>query len=156
MHPPYHIIYNKPSCSTQQCCCQSSCMNNPFSLLIWSNYHDTETRSNVRLSSCCNRYRSSSNQVVEGHKVKSQYVQIQNIVDISLKRQISDQSTSMLKCCMYIMFYMVSTPFINAFMEEHWSSANSSAIFSRRKKYSPCDLICTYCVFILRDSNINY
>ena len=43
-------------------------------------------------------------------KVKTQYVQIQNI-DTSIKHQIDGQFTSMLKDCMYIMIDMVDTPF---------------------------------------------
>ncbi len=35
-------------------------------------------------------------------QVKTQYLQIQNIVDTSIKRQISDQSISMLKGCIYV------------------------------------------------------
>ena len=44
------------------------------------------------------------------HTVKMQYVQIENIVDTSIKRKISGQSTSMLKGCMY-MFDKEDTPY---------------------------------------------
>ena len=46
------------------------------------------------------------------HKVKMQYVQIQNKLDTSIKHEISSQSTSMLKGCMY-MFDIVDTSFSN-------------------------------------------
>ncbi len=45
------------------------------------------------------------------YKVKTQYVQISNIIDTSIKRLISDQSTPMVKSCMYIMFDVVDTAF---------------------------------------------
>ena len=50
------------------------------------------------------------------HKVKRQYVQIKNIVDTAIKHQISGQSTSIPKGCMYIMFDIVDTAFS---FEEH-------------------------------------
>ncbi len=45
------------------------------------------------------------------HQVKTQYLQISNIVDTSIKHQISGQSTTVVKGCMYIMFDMVDTVF---------------------------------------------
>ena len=46
------------------------------------------------------------------HQVKTQYVQILNITDTSIKHTISDKSTPMVKGCMYIiMFDMVETAF---------------------------------------------
>ena len=44
------------------------------------------------------------------YKVKTQYVQTSNIVDISIKHPISGESTPILKGCMY-MFDMVDIPF---------------------------------------------
>ncbi len=38
---------------------------------------------------------------------------MQNIVDTSIKRQISGQSTTVVKGCMYIMFNVVDTVFSN-------------------------------------------
>ena len=49
------------------------------------------------------------------HKVKTQYVQISNIVDTSFKHQIFCQSTSMVKGCMYIC--LIDLPLV---MEEYW------------------------------------
>ena len=43
------------------------------------------------------------------YKVKMQYVQISNIIDTSIKRPISGQSTLLVKGCMDIMFDMVDT-----------------------------------------------
>ena len=46
------------------------------------------------------------------YKVKSHYVQISNIVDTSIKQQISGQSSTMVKGCMnIIMFDMLDTAF---------------------------------------------
>ncbi len=36
------------------------------------------------------------------HQVKTQYLQIENIVDTSIKYQISGKSTTVVKGCMYI------------------------------------------------------
>ncbi len=54
---------------------------------------------------------SSFQQVLQSHHVKTQYPQIWNIVDTSIKRQISSQSTNGVKGCMYIMFNVVDTAF---------------------------------------------
>ncbi len=45
------------------------------------------------------------------YKVKTQYVQISNILDTSIKHTISYQSTSMAKGCINIMYGMVDTTF---------------------------------------------
>ncbi len=45
------------------------------------------------------------------HKVKTQYVQILNIVDTSIKHTMPGQSTSMLKDMDIIMFDMLDTAF---------------------------------------------
>ncbi len=45
------------------------------------------------------------------YQVKMQYLQIQNIVDTSIKCQISDKSTTVVKGCMYICFNVVDTAF---------------------------------------------
>ncbi len=44
-------------------------------------------------------------------KVKTQYVQMSNIIDASIKHPISGQSTPMVNCCMDIMFDMVDSAF---------------------------------------------
>ncbi len=48
---------------------------------------------------------------VMSYKVKTQYWQISNIIDTSIKHQISGQSTPMVKRCMDIMVDMVDTAF---------------------------------------------
>ncbi len=45
------------------------------------------------------------------YQVKTQYVQIVNLIDTSNKRVISGQPTPMFKGCMGIMFRMVHTAF---------------------------------------------
>ncbi len=45
------------------------------------------------------------------YKVKRQYVQISEIIDTSIKRAISGQSTLMVKGCIDIMFDKVDTAF---------------------------------------------
>ena len=48
---------------------------------------------------------------------------ISNIIDISVKYQISDQSTPMVNDCMDIYFDVVDTAFRYALdVEDHWSS----------------------------------
>ncbi len=66
------------------------------------------------------------------HKVKTQYgtYKYKNIVDTSISCQISCQSTSILKGCMYIM-YDIKRPLV---MEEDWSSAHHFRNFPRQKK----------------------
>ena len=54
-------------------------------------------------------------------QVKTQYLQIQNIVDTSIKHPISSQSTTVVKDCMYIWLMWQILPLV---MEEHWSCAN--------------------------------
>ena len=50
------------------------------------------------------------------------------VVDTSIKRQISVQSTAVVKGCMRIMFDMVDTAFSK---EDYWSSANLFMNLSR-------------------------
>ncbi len=49
--------------------------------------------------------------ILLAYKVKTQYVQISNIIDTSSKRPISGQSTPMVKDCMDIMYDMTDTDF---------------------------------------------
>ncbi len=67
------------------------------------------------------------------------------IVDTSIKHQISGQSTSMLKGCMYI-FDIVDTA-----LTSYWKSIDRllffSGIFQSERKYYVCNRKCRYYVF---------
>ena len=49
--------------------------------------------------------------IILPYQLKTQYLQILNVVDTSIKRQISGQSTTVVKGCMYITFDTVDTSF---------------------------------------------
>ena len=46
----------------------------------------------------------SQNEDIVSYKVKTQYVQVTNMINTAIKHVISGQSTPMVKCCMVIMF----------------------------------------------------
>ncbi len=45
------------------------------------------------------------------YQVKTQYLQLKNMVDTSIKHPISGQSSTVVKGCVYILFDMVDTAF---------------------------------------------
>ena len=74
-------------------------------------------------------------------KVKMQYVQISNVIDTSIKHQMSGQSTLMVKGCMDIMFD------IHLQLLKSIDHLLISGIFQGKRKQFVCNLKCTHLVF---------